>query len=79
MVLTTGSLLMVAHHEGLRPHPEERAPARVSKDEATELENAPKHASHHASESRGRVRSNSAAMMMIFTAFHASPFMNAAA
>jgi hypothetical protein len=28
------------HHEGLRPHPEERALARVSKDEATELENA---------------------------------------
>ena len=29
------------HHEGLRPHPEERAFARVSKDEATKLENAP--------------------------------------
>src|ERR1700686_5060850 len=28
------------HHEGLRPHPEERALARVSKDEATDLENA---------------------------------------
>jgi hypothetical protein len=28
------------HHEGPRPHPEERAVARVSKDEATELENA---------------------------------------
>src|SRR5450756_595241 len=28
------------HHEGPRPHPEERALARVSKDEATELENA---------------------------------------
>jgi hypothetical protein len=26
------------HHEDLRPHPEERALARVSKDEATELE-----------------------------------------
>jgi len=25
------------HHEGLTPHPEERALARVSKDEATEL------------------------------------------
>jgi hypothetical protein len=40
MVLTTRNHLMVAHHEGLRPHPEERALARVSKDEATKLENA---------------------------------------
>ena len=27
-------------HEGLKPHPEERALARVSKDEVTELGNA---------------------------------------
>jgi hypothetical protein len=26
------------HHEGLRPHPEERALARVSKDETNEVE-----------------------------------------
>jgi hypothetical protein len=27
----------LSHHEGLGPHPEERAVARVSKDEATDL------------------------------------------
>jgi len=32
--------LMVAHHEGLRPHPEERRLRRVSKDEVIEVENA---------------------------------------
>ena len=39
MVFTPGNLLMVAHHEGLEPHPEE-ARGAISKDEATALENA---------------------------------------
>ena len=34
MVLSTGNHLMVAHHEGLRPHPEEIAKRCVSKDRA---------------------------------------------
>ncbi len=42
------------HHEGLGPHPEERAFARVSKDEATELEKAL--VSHTTPHSRGAMR-----------------------